>query len=408
MTHTAAPDSFEAVALAVVTDLRQLFSGVIEAKCGDGPAVSEIASAFGIHRKLAWQISRVAYDQDPFMAARHMPTAKGIEVLVRAAGQRGIEASVIEHMSRASAAFEDLVRTHAGDRAAFDLLLGACSSEVDDDEASRWRQQAFTGNSFIWGAQCRTMHAMVMQFPSAQRPGFFDMAMVRGLIGLRINRPHTYWLVAQSAVLKDDSTPRYTNRESMDPDGAQSHGGVPIMKNHCRGELPGFERRQNLTGLLDDLLIPGAVGLTGERTIYTGEVIRAIAPAHATQEDRIAHFGAGVRTPTQTLVMDYFTHKDVFAGVRRELCVFSDVNSPVAFTESDRLRVRADLTELGYGLGRTQCREVPGYSRLLGDVFTRLGHDPADFLVHRVRIAYPPMPSSVMVRFELPDPPRSG
>jgi hypothetical protein len=77
----------------------------------------------------------------------------------------------------------------------------------------------------------------------------------------------------------------------------------------------------------------------------------------------------------------------------------------VAFAESDRLRLHAELTDLGMGLDRTQCREVSGYGRLMREVFARLGHDPADFRVHRVRIQYPPMPASVMVRFELPDPP---
>ncbi len=401
-------ENFEERALAVVGELRSVFAGMIEAKCGSGPAVTAIASAFGIHRKLAWQISRVAYDEDPFVAARHMPTARSIGALVRAAGKHGVESSLLDQLSRATEDFESLVRTHAGDRTGFDLLLGACSSGADDEEAVRWRQQSFTGNSFIWGAQCRAMHAVSLQFPSVRRPGFFDMAMVRGLIGLRLNRPQTHWLVAQSAVLMDDSSPRTTSREALDPEGAKSCGGVPILKAHCRGELPGFERKVNPTGLLDDRLIPGGVGLTGERTIYTGEVIRALAPAHATPEDRVGHFGAGVRTPTQALVMDYFTHRDLFPGVKRELCVFSDVNSPVAFSEADRLQLNAELTELGYGLGRTQCREISGYARLLRDVFEAIGHDPRDFLVHRVRIHYPPMPASVMVRFELPDPPEGG
>jgi len=408
MSPAAAKEAFEERAIAVVSELRSLLAAMIEAKCGPGPAVTAIASGLGIHRKLAWQISRVAFDEDPFVAARHMPTARSIEALVRAAGRQGVDPGTLDQLARATEDFEGLIRTHAGDREAFELLLGACSSASDDDEALRWRQQSFTGNSFIWGAQCRAMHAVSLQFPSTSRPGYFDMAMVRGLVGLRLNRPQTYWLIAQSAVLTDDSQPRATTREPLDPIGAKACGGVPILKAHCRGELPDFERKVNPTGLLDDRLIPGAIGLTGERTIYTGEVIRVLAPAHATPEDRVAHFGAGVRTPSQALVMDHFTHRDLFPDVKRDLCVFSDVNSPVAFSESDRLQLKADLVDLGYGLARTQCREISGYARLLRDVFDAIGHNPDDFLVHRVRIHYPPMPASVMVRFELPDPPTGG
>ncbi len=404
MSPQAQSEAFQAEALAVIDDLRGVFAAMIEAKCGPGPAVTDIAGGFGIHRKLAWQLSRVAYDQDPFVAARHMPSPKGIESLLSAAAKHGVDGKVLERVERAAAAFGELVKVHAGDRGAFDLMLGACSAATDDDEAARWRQQSFVGNSFIWGAHCKTMLAMVVQFPSADRKNYFDMAMVRGLIGLRLNRPQTYWLVGQSAVLSGDSLPHATRRQPLDPEGAGTFGGVPVLRDHCRGELPGFERRKNTVGLLDDLLVPSAVGLKGERTIVTGEVIRALAPAHRTEADRVAHFGVGVRTPVETFVMDHFTHESLFVGVHRELCVYNDLNTPTAHAESDRLQVAAKLQELGPGLDRAQCRDVPGYLPLARDVFARLGQDPAAFVHHRVRIAYPPMPASVMIRHELPEP----
>ena len=44
-----ARETFETDALAVMGDLRALLSSIIEAKCGAGPAVTDISSALGIH-----------------------------------------------------------------------------------------------------------------------------------------------------------------------------------------------------------------------------------------------------------------------------------------------------------------------------------------------------------------------
>lgn len=403
MTPNRNQDPFLRQATEVVGVLQDRLSKMIEAKCGADLATGRIAEVFGIHRKLAWQISRVAYDQDPFTAARHMPTEKGVQLLIRTARDRGVEPGTLDAVEKAAAAFEDLVEAYGGDRSAIDLLLSACSATQDDEEAARWRQQAFVGNSFIWGAQCRTLHSVIVQFPSVSKDGYFDMAQVRSLVGFRLNKPHTHWVVGQSAIVAGGVSSQATRvREPIDPEGAL--GGAPVMRAHCRGDLPQFVRRENPdAGLIDDLLIPTAVGLKGERTIVTGEVIRALAPAYATPEDSFAHFGVGVRTPAESLVFDQFVHKSLFVGVSRESRVFSDLNSPVACDDSDRLEPSPAVQDLGMGLTRSQCRDVPGYARLLRDVFDHLRQNPDDFHLRRITMAYPPMPATVMIRHELPD-----
>lgn len=395
-------DPFVAQATTIVAELQAGLSRMIEAKCGAELATTRIAEAFGIHRKLAWQISRVAYDQDPFTAARHMPTEKGVRQFLRTAESLGVDSTTLGAVGQAAARFEELVESHGGDREAFDLMLSACSATPDDEEAARWREQAFIGNSFIWGAQCRTLQSTIVQFPSASKPGYFDMAQVRSLVGLRLNKPHTHWPVCQTTIVAGGvSSARVMQREPLDPEGAQ--GGAPVMRAHCRGEMPEFVRRENLeAGVVDDLLIPSSVGLKGERTIVVGEVIRALAPVHATPEDPIANFGMGVRTPARAVVLDLFCHRNLFAGMPREARVFSDLHGPMASSESDRLSINTELQDLGMGFGKSQCRDVPGYPALVRDIFDRLGQNADEFRLYRIAMVYPPMPASVMVRHPLP------
>lgn len=395
-------DPFVAQATGIVAELQGHLSRTIEVACGSDLATTRIAQAFGIHRKLAWQISRVAYDQDPFTAARHMPSGKGVRLFLGTAKTKGLDATALRAIEQAAIRFEELVASHGGDREAFDLMLSACSATQDDDEAARWREQSFIGNSFIWGAQCRTLHSTIVQFPSASSPGYFDMAQIRSLVGLRLNKPHTHWPVCQSTIVAGGiSSASAMRREPLDPESAQS--GAPVMRAHCRGDMPEFVRRENLeAGVVDDLLIPSSVGLKGERTIVTGEVIRALAPVFATPEDSIANFGMGVRTPARALVLDLFCHHTLFAGMPREARVYSDLHGPMASSESDRLSISAELQDLGPGFRKAQCRDVPGYPVLLRDVFDRLALNAEDFRLYRIAFAYPPMPASVMVRHPMP------
>lgn len=402
MNASSRSDPFVAQATGIVAELQGHLSRMIEAKCGADLATTRIAEVFGIHRKLAWQISRVAYDQDPFTAARHMPSEKGVRLFLGTARTKGVDGESLVAIEQAAVRFEELVASHGGDREAFDLMLSACSATQDDEEASRWREQAFIGNSFIWGAQCRTLQSTIVQFPNAAKSGYFDMAQVRSLVGLRLNKPHTHWPVCQTTIHAGGvSSASVMRREPIDPESAQ--GGAPVMRAHCKGDLPEFVRRENLeAGVVDDLLIPSSVGLKGERTIVVGEVIRALAPAHATPEDPIANFGMGVRTPARAVVLDLFCHRDLFVGMPREARVYSDLHGPMASSESDRLGINAELQDLGMGFGKSQCRDVPGYPALVRDIFDRLGQKAEEFRLHRIAFAFPPMPASVMVRMPLP------
>lgn len=399
------PVTFQDDTATVVAEIRDLFAQVIETKCTAGTGLPEICAGFGIHRKLAWQLTKVAYADDPFYAARYMPTPKGIDTWVRSAAERGIEADLLDRIREASAKFEHLVVTHAGNRTAMDMLLESCVSEPSEEIDTRWRQRAFEGNSYIWGVQVRTMMAFSILAPSADRRGWLDIAQARSLIDLRRTRPDTRWMIGQATILRHGATPEMPRREPLDRDTARHTGGVPVIGEFTTDPLPGLERRETDAGQVVDELLAGQIGQAGQLTITTGEVIRNLAPAFANADDKRAHFGTGIGTPAEVVFYDHFVHKSLFEGVTRDLCVFGEMGRPYTFDERDRLRVPEQIQHVGGGLSSVHTPDAPGYARLLRYAFQRCGWNAEEFNLYRVRLAYPPLATSVMIRHELPEPP---
>lgn len=400
-----AAHAFEAETVDAISRARTAFSRMIEFKCPGSRAVTSVAEAFGVHRKLAWQVSKVAYADDPFAAARHMPPAKSLDVWLQAARNAGVDPSLIESARDAGARFESLAETHASSRAEFQMLLESCVPDQDDAGDAKWRQQAFLGNSYTWGAHCRTLLALSILMPSDDRERFFHAVQVRGLIGFRQTRPGVRWVINQSVVLDDES--KVTNgleRVPLDPGAAEAHAGVPVLPAFCSTPTLEFERRSTPDGIMQDEFLPGPIGQSGERTLVTAEVIRNIGAVHATEHDRTAYFGTSVRTPAELLHFDLLVRDGLFGPVERELRVFSDLTSAHAFGEHDELKINTKVVRLGRGLGMAQTPDIPAYAELVASVCDAAGIDPDEYELFRVRMAYPPMPTSVMLRHDLLDP----
>lgn len=395
--------TFEQDVAERVPALQDLFAGVLERYCGGGDAgITQISERLGVHRKLAWQVRNVAYDPDPFGAVRHMPTPAGIDSLITALDRLGLPAATQNALRHAAEGFEELIRTHAGDRNSLEMLVESASEGSFQQAEEKWREKAFQGNSFIWGAQARTqLSTSVLNF-SKGKPDWLDAVQVRALIGLKRVRRNVHWIVSQSAIIDDVNPDRRRQRVPLDPQGAELMGGVPVMVDLCSQPLPKLRRRPSDPGLLNDELLPAPVGFTGQQTIVTGEVLRELSPIHATPGNENLLWGAVVRTPSEVFIFDQFVHRGLFPRTKRELCVFGELNSPVADDENDLLPTSETIEHLGRGISAARTPDVPGYQKILRATFSAVGWDADEFDVYRVRMAYPPMPASVVMRHPLP------
>ncbi|MBX3363253.1 MAG: hypothetical protein KF866_00685 [Phycisphaeraceae bacterium] len=386
--------------------IQDAFAAVLETYCEPGAGITAICENLGIHRKLAWQVRGVAFGSDPFKTIRMMPSRAGIQTLAEALAIRAGGDALAARVRHAAATFEAIVNEHAEDRASLEMLAEA--SEGDDQSEVRWREQAFRGNSFIFGVQARVLVTVLALHPSSRRNGWFDLMQVRGLVGLTRVRPDIRWLVGQSVIMDDHAVARQPVREALDPAATAVMNGVPVLSEFSSTPAPRLARTPAPGGMMHDELLPAPVGQAGQQTIYMGEVIRDLGQAFATADDRVAHFGCAVRTPAQLLVYDHLVHRELFRGVERELCVFGELHSPATFDDSDLLSTRERLVRLGPGLSRARCAELPGHHDMLRTLLARLGWNADDFEHFRVRMPYPPLPSSVMIRHDLPEPRPGG
>src|SRR4051794_40138804 len=155
-------------------------------------------------------------------------------------------------------------------------------------------------------------------------------------------------------------------------------------------------------GMVEDELLPGEVGASGAADVMTAEILREVAPVWSDQPGETARFGTGVRTPSELLVSDQLVHKDLYPGVTRELCVFGELMTQLSRDERDRIPVPEKVQHLGRVSDGIDTADVPRYGELLKFVFERTGLNPDDFDAYRVRMRYPPLPVSVIVRHDLP------
>ncbi|MBX3118565.1 MAG: hypothetical protein KF784_05840 [Fimbriimonadaceae bacterium] len=389
---------------ATLAEVRDRCAAIIEAVCGGGARAKDVSDQFGVHAKLGWQLWNVAFS-DPLTSFRFLPNEHGIRLWGESAIKQGVPQELVKDLEDAIAKVRGVIDLHAEDREMFEMLVDA-QAELDSDDAEvRWRKQAFTGNSFVFGARAKCVLASAIFYPS-DRPNWFSVVRMHGLISLVRTRVGVRWPISTLVVQQSDGSDDVPLREPLAKESEFANITVPFMPKYCTKPLPPVERRSDGHMICDELL-PGLVGLTGANTVFTGEILHNIGPAHGRTDGEFAHFGTGVRTPCELLVSDHIVHKSLFPNAKRELRVYGELISSTTRDERDRLDVSEELQHLGSGLSRVRTADVPSYADALCDAFAQIGMDPNEFDIYRVRMRYPPMPASVMVRHELPPPPQS-
>lgn len=382
-------------------DLRKAVAGVLEEAVGPRCRPRDLVRTFDLHQTLAWKITRVAHGGDPYEDARFVPGESGFErflsvVTGRAAGD------TIERVREARTRFEQTMLAHAGDRESRDVILRGLASEQQPDPTS-YRRAGYRCNSFVWGVQTRVrLQAHVVH--RATDSGRIDIAQVRGFVDVRRLRTTSPLVLARRVLVGEG-----TSSVGMEPiDGL--HNEVPLLRPFCSDPLPKIVRERGPGG--EELLQFDegvAIGARSAVTCFTGEVWRGGASLYATGDDRWARHGVRIRAPIKLLVHDLVIERGLFgAGLSPELIVASELSDiPWYRQPPDRLaqlEVPERVVRLPEGIASASLTEVPRYGEVLAFTCDKLGWNPADFDVFRVRMEYPVIPTAVVMRFPLLDP----
>jgi hypothetical protein len=395
--------AFDADVASVVSNIRRRLGAIVETVCGGQPRAQDITDRFGVYRKLGWQIWNVVYADDAVAAIKHLPNPRTLKVWHDAARKQGVSDQMLTKLDESIALFNKSVETHAPDRELLDMLVGSRPESRDEATDARWRKQAFAGNAYTWGVRAKCMFAAAVIFPSRDRADYWDMVRLQALYGLIRTRAGVRWPFAQLLIRSQQGQPYSFEREPLMPTDVVKKTGVPLLEEFCSKPLPDVVRKPGaMPNMVEDELQPGQVGMAGSSDIVTGEHLRAVAPAWSDKPGETVMFGTGVRTPCELLVSDQLIHRDLYPNVTRELCVFGELMTQLSRDERDRLPMLEKVQHLGRASDGAQTADVPRYGELIDRMIQRSGYTADDFEVYRVRMRYPPMPVSVIVRHEMP------
>ena len=393
----------------VIRDCRAAFAELIDSTPAEIRNASDLQRALRIDMKLAWQIYKIATGGS-VAAGVHMPGRPNVRKLIGAAKRQGVSATVLDRVAIAASEFDKLVVTHAGDRSTFDSMVSTYGAE-DQGEALALRQKraAFRANRHLRGAQATVQLKCAILHPSSN-PNLLDIVAIQGYQDLRRVRHDGPLVVSRVRISDDDDGVRRPNWEPLGPMDDE-HPGSSLLGPFCSPNLPEFRAVKTAGDFVVGELIGHGVGNRSAVTCIDGYVARAAVPRYRDPSNLFGAMITWVPIPCEVLVLDLVVHDEALSSLHPIVGCYSsrlhasDVRD--AMESCERIPLHESVTYLGKGLPALHCADLARHAEMYAAVFEKLGWAGERFGVYRCRIAFPVMLSSVLVRFDLPEAPKS-
>ena len=405
-----ADEGFQDQVGPVLQHLRSSISAVIEAIPGADPINRpiDLQRALGLRSTLAWQIHKLGSSANPVTEGPPIPGPEALKRFFKAAASRGVSKSLIESAARAVDQLQDFVKAHAGDRSAFDSMVSGLQQAGSAAVDLQHKRAAFKAQGHIWGVRARTHLACAIFHPSATDPDRADSIALRGVVDLKRFRPDARVVISRSATAGNDGKDPYSPvREPIDPEGFAAHG-IPLLTEFSTRPAPRFESITGPGGDVTMVITGDTVGNRSRVTCLTGEVLRKAVPRYRNEHTGHEAICSRSRVPCETLIFDLLVHDEVYGGpLSPTVGVYSNAGGENLFLpqEVDRLNLRESIACLGRGPAVLATPHVPRYPEMVEHALQRTGWDGDRLLAYRCRVEYPVLPSTIMVRFDLPDRP---
>ena len=402
---TAAADavSFEDDLRATVAAVREAVIDLMNLAGANPNRSSDVARQLGLRPGLTWKICKVAQETDVVAAVPHMPGPAGLELIFDAFERSGVPQTAVGTARAAGRAFNRMVETHTGDRQTLMTMLGQMSPDQTNGQLEADRKLSFIGNSSTWGVQARLILSTQIVAPNPDEPSMVDVAGIFGHYDVRRLRRSAGWVLLKSLSYNDDGSLREDARTPLDP-GVEPGDGLPLIREFCEG-LPDIREVGRHTGPRFELT-EGPVGQTGAFTCVFGSFDRKFASAYRDERNLFGEHPILVYMPAETLIADLFVHRDLaFEPPEAQLysCLFSGMDGAWPRPEQDRMALSEPILDLGRP-PNVATPDVPRYPKLLELACERLGSAPRDFHGYRLVMSYPPIPTALVLRYELADP----
>ena len=406
--ETNGRSTFEADAECVLRRLQVIFGQILDALPRNARRAQQIAEVLRIDKNLAWRVLKVAHGADPFAAAQHIPGRAPFKTFLASAKRVSVPAAMLEDVTRAFDDFEELIRVHAGDRVSFQTMMTGCAKTGRGAPDLVNRRTAFRASSSIWGVQVKTQLAVALVQPGDD-PHLIHLANVKGFFKLRQLRANAPLIIGTILCSDGDGVVRrsFTPRP-IDPASEQIQG-ISLLGEFCSQPLPKVRQVNVGGGFVHWQLLGNGIGDTAAITCVVGNVADNAASRYRDEHNPFGEASAIVCIPSEVVIVDFLIREDTFGPITPEAAVYGLLPgaSPFPSTNPDRHQLALDesVIYLGKGPSVLHTPDVPKYPDMARFIFDRLGWDGERFDVYRCRIEYPVVPSEVLIRHDMPDPP---
>jgi hypothetical protein len=323
--------------------------------------------------------------------------------------REGASTEVVERVRTAVKALDNMVERHVGDRATLELIVDGISPNRGDHlELSR--KLAFRGNSGLWGVQAKTRLMTVMMAPNAVDPDRIDMAIVRGYVGFRRLRSDVRWPIFQLRGWGEEGGSMTEPWQPLDTSGDED-SRLPLLRKFSNVGPNDVEEVKTTKGV-DYMLQPGPIGNTGAIDCFIGDFDRSAASKYRTEQDTTGEFGATISAPTERLIFDLIVHESLDFALNPDVRAFAGI-----FTERSEeaipegylpVPVPQNIAPLPGRPVAVTTPGIPRYAEIVNFVHEQMGWTAERFRGSRLDLSYPPMGSTILLRFKLPAAPDSG
>lgn len=394
---------FEEELTTALKEIRLALRGLMGTVGCDPERPQDVARRLKVSRNLTWKFSKVLTDEDVYEALRHLPGAEGVGILVKAALVQGAPAEAASRMTRAQEELDRAVQFHIGDRATLSLVLDSLVGADSAERLEQSRKMAFRGSSGLWGVQVRTRMTTTILAPAKHDDSKLDMVMMGGLVGFRRLRLGVKWPVLWPRWYQDDGTPMAgpPNEEALDP--AYADPKKPrLIGAFCTPVVPRIELAKVPGGHVYELEA-GPVGNSGALNIFFGTITRSVFGRYASGTDIVGEIATSVSLPAEWLQFDVFVHEDLDLLTDLEVVARGQVSGGTQGIRAVPIPLGEKPVELSGQPPLITSPLVPRYDELVEMALQRGGWTLRQFRAMRLAVAYPPMHSSIALRFALPE-----
>lgn len=410
MTRTFAPRRVEMLGAfrddceSTVAAIRQAVRSLCDAAGVDPLKPQEVSRRLKLNKNLTWKFARILVEQDALDAAPMLPGPEGVAIYLKAFEAVGVPSALVHQLRDALAAFDAMVNRHFGGRVEFELVLDGLRAGANLEQS---RRLAFRGAAGVFGVQAAARVTAQILSPAQGDTALADLTMLVGLVGLRRLRPIATLPVFRSLISTQSA------RAPARPLVKGSTDGAPDFLWREFSSFPeAGVTRSEADGKLTISLDNGPIGRIGEADLFFASVLeRSYSNAPDGRDDNFSQFITAVTIPSESFVSDLFVHRSIDCTDSLDAAIFGALGGPVPHDEATREPTRIpidcnptvlDSLPLAERARLLEVTSVPNYVPMIERAFAALGQDPAEYRLIRVSMAFPPVPSSLVVRWRQP------